>query len=107
MKNFIKNMKNGIADTSRKIAAQVKATRYALTDPTAETYVDTGVKIIIAVVIVFSKINGQNYSRGGSRTIWIPTGGGFGGGGFRGGSSGGFGGFGGGSFGGGGASGSW
>ena len=51
MKNFIKNMKNGIADTSRKIAAKVKATRYALTDTTAETYVDTGVKIIIAVVI--------------------------------------------------------
>ena len=63
--------------------------------------------IIIAVVIVLSKGKGQNYSGRGSRTIWIPMGGGFGGGGFGGGSSGGFGGFGGGSFGGGGASGSW
>ena len=65
--------------------------------------------IVIAIVIIFSKIEGQNYSRGGSRTIWIPTGG-FGGGGFGGGGSfsgGGFGGFGGGGFGGGGASGSW
>lgn len=60
--------------------------------------------IVIAIVIIFSKIEGQNYSRGGSRTIWIPTGG-FGGGGSF--SGGGFGGFGGGGFGGGGASGSW
>ena len=74
--------------------------------------------LIIAVVIIFFKFsdnNGQNYSGGGSRTIWIPSGGGFGrggfgGGGFGGGSfggGGGFGGFGGGGFGGGGASGSW
>ena len=63
--------------------------------------------VIIAVVIVLSKSKGQNYSGRGSRTIWIPMGGGFGSGGFGGGSSGGFGGFGGGSFGGGGASGSW
>lgn len=79
--------------------------------------------LIIAVVIIFFKFsdnNGQNYSGGGTRTIWIPTGGGFGGfgggfgsgsfgggGGFGGGSGGGFGGFGGGGFGGGGASGSW
>ena len=66
---------------------------------------------IIAVIIVFIKFSsgsGQNYSGGGSRTIWIPMGGGgFSGGGFGGGSSGGFGGFGGGGFGGGGASGSW
>ena len=67
---------------------------------------------IIAVIIVFIKFSngsGQNYSGGGSRTIWIPMGGGFGGGGFGGGgfSGGGFGGFGGGGFGGGGASGSW
>ncbi len=68
---------------------------------------------IIAVIIIFIKFSsgsGQNYSGGGSRTIWIPMGGGFGGGGFRGGggfSGGGFGGFGGGGFGGGGASGSW
>ena len=69
--------------------------------------------VIIAIVIVFSKIEGQNYSRSGTRTIWIPMGG-FGGGssfgsggGFGGGSGGGFGGFGGGGFGGGGASGSW
>ena len=67
---------------------------------------------IIAIVIIFSKFSdgsGQNYSGGGSRTIWIPMGGGgFSGGGFSGGgSSGGFGGFGGGGFGGGGASGSW
>lgn len=64
---------------------------------------------IIAIVIIFSKFSGgsgQNYSGGGSRTIWIPSGGGFGGGGFGGG-GGGFGGFGGGGFGGGGASGSW
>ena len=65
--------------------------------------------LIIAIVIICSKIEGQNYSRGGSRTIWIPMGGGFGGGGFGGGGfgGGGFGGFGGGGFGGGGASGSW
>ena len=72
---------------------------------------------IIAIVIILSKFsdnNGQNYTGGGHRTIWIPTGGGFGGGGFGGGgfggggfSGGGFGGFGGGGFGGGGASGSW
>ena len=70
---------------------------------------------IIAIAIIFSKFsdnNGQNYSGGGTRTIWIPMGGGgFGGGGSVGGgggfSSGGFGGFGGGGFGGGGASGSW
>ena len=67
---------------------------------------------IIAVIIVFIKISsgsGQNYSGGGSRTIWIPMGGDYGGG-FGGGggfSGGGFGGFGGGGFGGGGASGSW
>ena len=67
---------------------------------------------IIAVIIIFIKFSsgsGQNYSGGGSRTIWIPMGGGFGGG-FGGGggfSGGGFGGFGGGGFGGGGASGSW
>ena len=65
---------------------------------------------IIAIMVVFSKFSGggQNYSGGGTRTIWIPMGGGFGGGGFGGGGhSGGFGGFGGGGFGGGGASGSW
>ena len=65
--------------------------------------------VIIAIVIIFIKFSGgsgQNYSGGGSRTIWIPMGGGFGGGSF-GGSGGGFGGFGGGGFGGGGASGSW
>ena len=66
---------------------------------------------IIAIIIVFIKFSrgsGQNYSGGGSRTIWIPMGGGgFSGGGFGGGSSGGFGGFGGGGFGGGGASRSW
>ena len=50
---------------------------------------------IIAIIIIFVKFsdnNGQNYSGGGTRTIWIPMGGG---------------GFGGGGFGGGGASGSW
>ena len=60
---------------------------------------------IIAIAIIFSKFSsgsGQNYSGGGSRTIWIPSGGGFCGGG-----GGGFSGFGGGGFGGGGASGSW
>ena len=67
------------------------------------------VLFIIAIVIIFSKFSGgsgQNYSGGGSRTIWIPMGGGYGGGSFGGG-GGGFGGFGGGGFGGGGASGSW
>ena len=68
--------------------------------------------IIIAIALVLSKFsdnNGQNYSGGGTRTIWIPMGGGFGGGSFGGGGfgGGGFGGFGGGGFGGGGASGSW
>ena len=68
---------------------------------------------IIALIIIFIKFSsggGQNYSGGGTRTIWIPMGGGgFSGGGFGGGgfSGGGFGGFGGGGFGGGGASGSW
>lgn len=67
---------------------------------------------IIAIAIILTKFsdnNGQNYSGGGHRTIWIPMGGGFGGGSFGGGgfSGGGFGGFGGGGFGGGGASGSW
>ena len=69
--------------------------------------------IIIAIVLILSKFsdnNGQSYTGGGHRTIWIPMGGGFGGGSFGGGggfSGGGFGGFGGGGFGGGGASGSW
>lgn len=69
--------------------------------------------IVIAIIIIlakFSNNDNQNYSSGGTRTIWIPTGGGFGRGGFGGGSfggGGGFGGFGGGGFGGGGASGSW
>ena len=69
--------------------------------------------VIIAIMLILSKFsdnNGQNYSGGGTRTIWIPMGGGgFGGGGFGGGGfgGGGFGGFGGGGFGGGGASGSW
>lgn len=70
--------------------------------------------LIIAIALIFVKFsgnNGQNYSGGGTRTIWIPMGGGFGGGGFGGGHGGGFGGgfggFGGGGFGGGGASGSW
>ena len=70
---------------------------------------------MIALFLIFRSSNGnQNYSGGGTRTIWIPMGGGFGGGGFGGGSfggggfsGGGFGGFGGGGFGGGGASGSW
>lgn len=61
---------------------------------------------LLIVMIKFSGNNNQNYSGGGTRTIWIPTRGGFGGGGFSGG-GGGFGGFGGGGFGGGGASGSW
>ena len=75
------------------------------------------VLILIAIILIFTKFsgnNGQNYTGGGHRTIWIPMGGGFGsGGGFGGGFSGGggfgggFGGFGGGGFGGGGASGSW
>lgn len=68
--------------------------------------------IIIAIIIILNKFsdnNGQSYTGGGHRTIWIPMGG-FGGGSFGGGggfSGGGFGGFGGGGFGGGGASGSW
>ena len=70
----------------------------------------TFILLILIIAIIFSKFSsggGQNYSGRGSRTIFIPMGGGFGGGGFSGGSSGGFGGFGGGGFGGGGASGSW
>lgn len=65
--------------------------------------------IIFIILSKFSDNNGQSYSGGGHRTVWIPMGG-FGGGGFSGGGSfggGGFGGFGGGGFGGGGASGSW
>lgn len=68
---------------------------------------------IIAIFIILSKFsdnNGQSYTGGGHRTIWIPMGG-FGGSSFGGGGGfsggGGFGGFGGGGFGGGGASGSW
>ncbi len=67
-------------------------------------YVLLTILVFVIFVLLLSKSSGnsgQNYSGGGSRTIWIPTGGGFGGGG------GGFGGFGGGGFGGGGASGSW
>lgn len=65
------------------------------------------VLVVIALILILRYGNdNQNYSGGGSRTIWMPMGG-FGGGGFGGGSSGGFGGFGGGGFGGGGASGSW
>lgn len=81
-----------------------------------EEYADEGripfwliiLSIIIITVILskFSSHNGQSYTGGGSRTIWVPTGG-FSGGNFGGGRSGGFGGFGGGGFGGGGASGSW
>ena len=80
---------------------------------TQDEYKDDGyplwltILIIIAIVIIFIKFSGgggQNYSGGGSRTIWIPMGGG---GSFGGGGGGGFGGFGGGGFGGGGASGSW
>ncbi len=87
---------------------------------TQDEYADGGKPIpfwlilifIIALILIFRSGNGnQNYSGGGTRTIWIPMGGGgFGGGGFGGGGSfggGGFGGFGGGGFGGGGASGSW
>lgn len=68
---------------------------------------------LIALILIFRSSNGnQNYSGGGTRTIWIPMGG-FGGSSFGGSSGGGsfggggFGGFGGGGFGGGGASGSW
>ena len=68
---------------------------------------------MIALILIFRSSNGnQNYSGGGTRTIWIPIGG-FGGSSFGGSSGGGsfggggFGGFGGGGFGGGGASGSW
>ena len=81
----------------------------------------TIILLIFVIAIILSKFSGgggQNYSGRGSHTVFIPTGGGFGGGGFGGGSggfggggfgggSGGFGGFGGGGFGGGGASGSW
>lgn len=84
---------------------------------TADEYAGKGIPIwliiliIIAfILIIYSSNNNQNYSGGGTRTIWIPMGGGFGGGGFGGGfggGGGGFGGFGGGGFGGGGASGSW
>lgn len=67
--------------------------------------------VIIALIIIITRLNnrnGQSYSGGGHRTVWIPMGGfGGGGGGFSGGGFGGFGGFGGGGFGGGGASGSW
>ena len=92
---------------------------------TQDEYTDSGrgipigliIIVIIALILIFRSSNGnQNYSGGGNRTIWIPTGGGFGGSSFGGGGSfggsgsfggGGFGGFGGGGFGGGGASGSW
>ena len=80
-----------------------------------DEYADGGKPIPFWLILIFRSGNGnQNYSGGGTRTIWIPMGGGFGGGGFGGGgfggggfSGGGFGGFGGGGFGGGGASGSW
>ena len=88
---------------------------------TQDEYADGGEPIpfwlilifLIALILIFRSSNGnQNYSGGGTRTIWIPMGGGgFGGGGSFGGGGGfgggGFGGFGGGGFGGGGASGSW
>ena len=88
---------------------------------TQDEYADGGEPIpfwlilifLIALILIFRSSNGnQNYSGGGTRTIWIPMGGGgFGGGGSFGGGGGfgggGFGGFGGGGYGGGGASGSW
>ena len=89
---------------------------------TQDEYTNRGEGIPIGLILIFMVIlffvfrssNGnQNYSGGGTRTIWIPMGGGFGSsGGFGGGGGsfgggGGFGGFGGGGFGGGGASGSW
>ena len=93
---------------------------------TADEYTDEGsgipillIIILIIAIILIMRDSSQTYSGGGTRTIWIPMGGGFGsgsgggfggggfGGGFGGGGSGGFGGFGGGHFGGGGASGSW
>ena len=83
---------------------------------TADEYTDNSysgvwllILFIIIIAIIMTKNDNQNYSGKGTRTIWIPMGGGFGGGGFSGGhsSGGGFGGFGGGGFGGGGASGSW
>ena len=61
-----------------------------------------GAIILIGIALIVFFGNSGNHS-GGSRSVWIPMGRGFGGGG----SSGGFGGFGGGSFGGGGASGKW
>ena len=64
------------------------------------------IMVILALILIFRSSN-STYTGKGSRTIWIPTGGGFGGGGFGGGGGGGFSGFGGGGFGGGGASGSW
>lgn len=63
------------------------------------------IMVIIALIFIFRSSNSA-YTGRGSRTIWIPMGGG-GGGGFGGGGGGGFSGFGGGGFGGGGASGSW
>lgn len=65
------------------------------------------IMVIIALILIFRSSN-STYTGKGSRTIWIPMGGGgFSGGGFGGGGGGGFSGFGGGGFGGGGASGSW
>lgn len=81
-----------------------------------DEYADDGfplwliILFIIAIILILNKFSdnsGQNYSGGGTRTIWIPMGGGFGGGHSGGFGGGGFGGFGGGGFGGGGASGSW
>lgn len=81
-----------------------------------DEYADDGfplwliILFIIAIILILNKFSdnsGQNYSGGGTRTIWIPMGGSFGGGHSGGFGGGGLGGFGGGGFGGGGASGSW
>ena len=65
------------------------------------------IMVILALILIFRSSNSTDTGKG-SRTIWIPMGGGgFGGGSFGGGGGGGFSGFGGGGFGGGGASGSW
>ena len=46
--NFIKKTANKISDKARSIAIKAKS---VIENPTAEGYVDTGVKIIIGVVV--------------------------------------------------------
>ena len=51
MFTIAKRIKVTAVNAARKVSAKFKACKYAIQDNAGETYVDTGVKIIIAVVV--------------------------------------------------------